>query len=57
MNYNRLLLLIISIAACITMFYFLFGPDQQNKAIGYLAMLILIGTNALYFLYSKDWMR
>ncbi|MGB7527160.1 hypothetical protein [Sphingobacterium cellulitidis] len=57
MNYNRLLLLIISLTAAVTMFYFLFGSNQANKDIGYFALLILLATNAIYFLFSKDWLK
>lgn len=57
MNYNRLLLLIISLTAAATMFFFLFGPNKDNKSLGYFALLILIGTNAIYFLFSKDWIN
>lgn len=39
------------------MFYFLFGPNKDNKSLGYFALVILIGTNAIYFLFSKDWIN
>ncbi|WP_156309249.1 hypothetical protein [Sphingobacterium endophyticum] len=57
MNYNRLLLLIISFSAAATMFYFLFGPNKENKTLGYFALLVLIGTNAFYFFFSNDWRK
>ena len=50
MNYNRLLLLIISLTAAATMFYFLFGPNNDKKSLGYFALDIMKGTNAINFI-------